>query len=369
MLDTEEHRWPCESCGADLRFSPGATELKCDHCGHVQAIPEAPESSRERALGEIDLVLGLSADLPAGQMEESRATPCPACGAVVEFSGASHAAECPFCATPVVIGTGSHRQIKPQALIGFQLNEGQARDAMIKWLGRLWFAPNGLVEYARKGRALSGIYTPYWTFDAATRSRYNGQKGTHYYETNTVTVLVNGKSERRQERVQKTRWTSASGWVSRAFDDVLVLASTSLPQGYTEALAPWDLSVLAPYNADFLAGFTAEGYTVPLADGRATSRDIMAGQIRDDVRRDIGGDEQRIDRVNTDYSAETFKHILLPVWMAVYKYNDRTFRFVVNGQTGKVRGERPYSKIKILLTGLLVAVLIAGGVYLYQMQQ
>jgi predicted RNA-binding Zn-ribbon protein involved in translation (DUF1610 family) len=369
VLDVEQHRWPCESCGADLRFAPGATELKCDHCGHVQAIPAAPEATRTRAMGELDLNRALQDDLPDVAMDEQRATPCPSCGAVVEFTGATHAAQCPFCATPVVIGTGTHRQIKPQALVPFQLTETQARDAMVNWLGRLWFAPGGLVEYTRRGRALNGIYTPYWTFDAATRSRYAGQRGTYYYETRTVTVQVNGRSQQRQEQVRKTRWTRAAGWVSRAFDDVLVLASTSLPQGYTQALEPWDLSALAPYTPDFLAGFSAEGYTVALPDGHARGREIMAAQIRTDVMRDIGGDEQRIDQIDTAHSSETFKHILLPVWLAAYRYDGRTFRFVVNGQTGRVQGERPYSKWKIAFAVIVVAVLIAGGAYLWQMQQ
>jgi predicted RNA-binding Zn-ribbon protein involved in translation (DUF1610 family) len=369
LVRGDETRWPCEACGADLRFDPRASELKCGHCGHVQSIPAAPEATRTRALGELDLMRALKDDLPAAQMEEPRATPCPSCGAVVEFTGATHATECPFCATPVAVGTGTHRQIKPQALVPFKLTEDQARAAMVTWLGSLWFAPGGLVEYTRKGRALSGLYTPYWTFDAATRSRYAGQRGTHYYETRTVTVTVNGKPQQRQEQVRKTRWTRVTGWVSRAFDDVLVLASTSLPQGYTEALAPWDLTQLAPYSPDYLAGFTAEGYTVALPDGHARAREIMAAQIRHDVTRDIGGDEQRIDQINTAHSAETFKHILLPVWMAAYKYDGRTFRFVVNGQTGKVRGERPWSKWKIALAVLVVAALIAGGVYLAQMSQ
>ncbi len=120
----------------------------------------------------------------------------------------------------MVIDTGTNRQIKPQALIPFALPEPQARAAMVKWLGRLWFAPNGLVEYARKGRAMSGIYVPYWTFDAATRSRYRGQRGDAYYESRTVTATM---AKAKREQVRKIRWTSVSGWVSRAFDDVLVL--------------------------------------------------------------------------------------------------------------------------------------------------
>ena len=353
-----EHRWPCDSCGADLRFAPGQTELVCDHCGNVQTIPRAMRAEENRAMGEHDLARGLRNELAPAAMEEPQTTPCPNCGALVEFLGAKHAAQCPFCATPVVIGTGTNRQIKPQALIPFQLDERTARAAMATWLGRLWFAPNGLVDYARKGRALSGLYVPYWTFDAATRSTYSGQRGTYYYETRMVTVEVNGKPQRRQEQVRKTRWQAVSGRVARAFDDVLVMAATSLPRGYTEGLAPWDLGALRPYRPDYLAGFLAEGYTVGLSEGNALAHQIMAQVIAGDVARDIGGDEQRIGQIDTNHSAETFKHILLPVWMAAYKYNGKTFRFVVNGQTGKVQGERPYSAWKIAFAVLVAAVVI-----------
>lgn len=359
MATQKEHRWPCESCGADLRFSPGDTALKCDHCGHVQPIPA---SARRDGMGELDLATALREGLAPADMEDVRITPCPNCGAQVEFMGAANTGECPFCATPVSIGTGTERKIKPQALIPFALDERTARDAMVKWLGSLWFAPNALVQYARKGRALSGSYVPYWTFDAATRSHYTGARGEHYYETRTVTVQVDGRSQQRQEQVQKTRWYPASGRVARAFDDVLVLASTSLPRSYTDNLAPWDLSALVPHTPDFMAGFTSEGYTVGLPDGQSIAHEVMAAQILQDVRADIGGDEQRVTSVDTEHSDETFKHILLPVWMAAYKYGGKTYRFVVNGQTGKVQGERPWSAWKIAFA-VVVAVVVAGGVY------
>jgi hypothetical protein len=284
----------------------------------------------------------------------------------VEFEGAEHASQCPFCATPVVIGTGTNRQIKPQAVIPFQLDERKARAEMANWLGSLWFAPNGLVAYARKGRALSGIYVPHWTFDANTRSAYSGQRGTYYYETRMVTVEVNGQRQQRQEQVRKTRWHNVSGRVARAFDDVLVLASQSLPLRYTEGLQPWDLTALEPYRPDYLAGFVAEGYTVGLADGNTRAHEKMAQVIANDVARDIGGDEQRISQISTDHSAETFKHILLPVWMAAYKYNGKTFRFVVNGQTGKVQGERPYSAWKITFAVIAAAIVIGAIAYFGQ---
>ena len=362
MAIAEEHRWSCQQCGAELRYSPGQTALECDHCGYAQKISVGPGVA---AFQEHDLARGLSDDLPDTASTDVRSTHCPNCGAVVEFQGASHATECPFCASPVVIDTGSQRHIKPQAVVAFALDEPSARKALIGWLGSLWFAPSRLLEFTRAGRAMNGIYVPYWTFDAATHSRYRGARGVHYYETRMVTVNVNGRNETRQEQVQRTNWHPASGQVARDFDDVLVIASTSLPSHLGNGLEPWDLTGLQAYNPDFLAGFQAEGYTVVLADGHQLARGRMAAVIENDVRRDIGGDEQRIDNIDSDFQAETFKHVLLPVWMAAYKYGNQSYRFLVNGQTGEVQGERPWSvwKIGFAVVGALIAVGIAAYLY------
>jgi DNA-directed RNA polymerase subunit RPC12/RpoP len=364
MAVQQEHRWPCAQCGSQLRYAPRETTLTCDHCGHVQTIPKAGDSARSRALGELGLRDGLQDDLPEAAMAEVRTTSCSSCGAKVEFDGASHATQCPFCASPVVVDTGSQRHIKPQALIPFQLTEDAARKAMIGWMGSLWFAPSTLLEYARKGRAMSGMYVPFWTFDADTQSDYSGQRGEYYYETRSVTVVVNGRREQRQEQVRHTRWYPASGRVARDFNDVLVMAATSLPQRLGDELTPWDLSALEPYTPDYLAGFQAEGYTVTLADGADEAKARMARVIEEDVRHDIGGDEQRISNINTRHSDETFKHILLPIWMAAYKYNGKSFRFLVNGQTGEVQGERPWSIWKIGFAVVLVVGVILGAIYL-----
>ncbi|WP_136645037.1 primosomal protein N' (replication factor Y) - superfamily II helicase [Tabrizicola sp. YIM 78059] len=363
-MPQDEYRWPCSQCGAQLRYTPGQTHLTCAHCGHEQDIPAQSASSRARALQELDLATGLRGALPASDLAEARTTTCPSCGAVIEITGATHATQCPFCATPVVLDTGTQRHIKPQALVPFALTEAQARKALIAWMGSLWFAPNTLLEYARKGRAMNGVYVPFWTFDAVTASRYTGERGEYYYETRTVQVRVNGKMETRREQVRHTRWYPASGRVARDFDDVLVMASRSLPARLGNELTPWDLGALVPYSPEFLAGFQAEGYTVDLPEGHAQARDRMAQVIREDVRRDIGGDEQRIHGIETRWSNETFKHILLPVWMAAYKYNGKSYRFLVNGQTGEVQGERPWSIWKIAFAAIVLLFLILGTIYL-----
>ncbi|MEB8386829.1 TFIIB-type zinc finger domain-containing protein [Rhodobacteraceae bacterium KMM 6894] len=347
-----DHRFPCDQCGADLRFAPSEGLLICDHCGNSE--PIAGAGPWDAAVSEQDLARALSANLPAQDMEETRVLTCPNCAAQVEFDANTHAAECPFCATPIVTDTGTNRHIKPRGVLPFALDERAARDAMTDWLGKLWFAPSGLQEYARKGRKMQGIYVPYWTFDAQTASRYQGERGTVYYETRTV--MRDGK--RQQVRVAKVRWHAVSGRVSRFFDDILVLASRSLPKTYTDGLEPWDLSAMEPYAPEFLAGFRAEAYTVELDDGFVEARAKMDRTIARDVKFDIGGDRQRIHGIDTTVSDATFKHVLLPVWLAAYKYRGTSYRFVVNGRTGRVQGARPWSAWKIgfaVVLGLLVA--------------
>jgi len=355
----EPHRFPCPSCGANLRYAPDLDRLVCAHCGHQEPVPES-----RGPIPELDLRAVERGAVPAAETEELRVAQCPNCGAQVEFDADLHARECPFCASPIVTDTGVMRLIKPQAQLPFLLAEAQARDAMNRWIGRLWFAPGDLVRYARAERAMQGVYVPYWTYDAETRSRYAGQRGTVYYESRPVTVIVNGRRQTRMQQVARVRWQHAQGQVARRFDDVLVLASTSLPKRFTDALAPWDLSALSSYEPRFLAGFRAEGYTVPVEKAYGEARAVMDAVIEEDVRRDNDGDQQRVDRVETDVGQLTFKHVLLPVWLAAYRYRGRSFRFVVNGRTGTVQGERPWSSAKIAAMVALFLIIAMAMAYL-----
>lgn len=386
-----EYRYPCENCGAGLEFSPGQQVLLCPYCGHEQQIapdpagqtrqgpwgemPSAPGPAgggalqwdaghKSPGLRELPLAQGLGLDQNSDLAETVRTLSCPNCGARVEITSDRHAASCPFCATAVVTDTGSTRQIKPQGVLPFVITEAQAKTALADWLRSLWFAPSGLTAYARRGKRMSGVYSPFWTFDADTLSRYHGARGDWYYETVHVTRTIDGRQQRVAEQVRRTRWTPVSGQVARDFDDILVLAASSLPRRITDALTPWDLSQLTDYRPEYLAGFLAEGYTIPLASGHDIACQEMAGVIAGDVRRAIGGDEQRITGIATSRANETFKHILLPIWTAAYRYNGKSYRFVVNGQSGRVQGERPWSIWKLALAGLLALAVLLGLIWL-----
>lgn len=352
-----QHAYPCQNCGAQLQYKEGTQLLSCHHCGHEHQI----ELSREPIV-EYDFHSTLKS-LPGGAPDSIQLTvKCHACAAEFEFNANLHADECPFCGTKIVVDAHQHRQIQPRALLPFQINAKAARAAYQKWIKRLWFAPNAVKKYARQQRDLNGVYVPYWTYDCSTYTRYQGQRGDVYQVRQQVRVKVNGRMTTQTRMVNKIRWTPASGAVSRAFDDVLVYATDSLPRSMARELAPWNLPALQPFQEEFLSGFQSEVYKVELDKGFDYAKQRMHPAIRQDIRIDIGGDQQRITASDTRYSDITFKHILLPFWLAGFRFRKKTYQFIVNGQTGEVQGDRPWSVIKIgfaVAVGLVVAAIAA----------
>ena len=357
-----ERRFPCRSCGAMLDYRIGTHSLECRYCGHLNEI----DRSTDRIV-ELDLGAALEHLQRAGPMQGDRhVTSCPNCAAEFTLDDHVHTGECPFCGTTVVVGTGDAKPIKPQGILPFAVTAATARESYRKWLDGLWFAPSALKEHARGDTSLEGVYVPYWTYDSDTATAYAGQRGDVYYVTQRYTTTVNGRRVTRTRQVPKIRWSPASGRTSRHFDDVLVGATRTLPRKITDWLSPWDLENLEPYTEDYLAGFSSEIYQVDLDEGFDVAQQVMDATIRGDVRRAIGGDQQRITSLRTRHSDTTFKHVLLPLWSAGFRFRDKTYRFVVNGRSGKVRGERPWSVVKIALAAIAGALVLATLLVLAQ---
>lgn len=358
-----EKRFPCAQCGAALNYAIGTQSLECPYCGHLNAIAKGVERLRE-----LDYHTALRRLQDSAQVEpESNIIACPNCAAQFAMDAHIHSGDCPFCGTSVVTETSKSKPLKPKGLLPFSITSDVARDAYKHWLNKRWFAPNELKKYARSDATLNGVYIPYWTYDSDTATAYKGQRGEVYYVRQRYTTTVNGKRVTRTRQVPKVRWYPASGRTSRHFDDVLVGATRTLPRKITDWLAPWDLENLVPYTEEYLAGFSSEVYQVDLDEGFNIAQETMDNVIRGDVRRAIGGDQQRITSLRTRHSDTTFKHVLLPLWTAAFQFRGKTYRFVVNGRTGKVQGERPYSVIKIAMA--TIAGLILAGSALLLMNQ
>jgi hypothetical protein len=120
-----------------------------------------------------------------------------------------------------------------------------------------------------------------------------------------------------------------------------------------------------PYKSDYLSGWGAEAYTIGLKDAWGTGQEIIEREVHVACSREVPGDTQRNLRVRTAYSNMTYKHVLFPVWLASYRYRDKVYQFLVNGQSGEVQGEAPISWIKVALVVILVIIVLAVMIWLF----
>ncbi len=351
--------FPCTACGAKLEFAPGKSALQCPYCGSENKIPEAEVEEVVAAVEELDYDTFLRNRAGNEPLLEAQAIKCTGCGAASTLPANTTAGNCPFCNRPVIAANAYvSRQIRPKSLMPFQIEKKQAMQQFKAWIDSLWFAPNALKNAYRADNGMRGIYMPYWTYDSHTETRYTGARGDDYYVTERYTEQVNGDTVTRTREVRKTRWTPVSGNVAVDFDDVLINGSASLPTELADRLQNWNLSALVPYRDDYISGFTVEAYQVGLEPAFAKAQNVMEADIRIAINQDIGGDHQQIATMHPAFYDITFKHILLPIWLSAYRYQGKTYRFLVNGQTGEVQGERPWSIWKILGAILLVLGII-----------
>lgn len=350
--------YTCTNCGGNLEFKAGAGSLVCPYCGTAN---EAGAEEAPQVFEELDFDSALRNLEGAAVSREVKSVGCSACGATVTLEPNETTGSCLYCGTTVVAQTAAKRVLEPQYILPFRIERDDAKKRFTRWIGSRRFAPNALKRYARVSEPISGVYYPFWTFDAGTRSEYSGMRGVFYTEQ----IRTRDREGRMVTRsVTKTRWYPASGVVSRLFDDVLVPASNSLEAALVNRFQSYPLSEMVVYDTKYLPGYRAESYSVELRDGFADAKSRMEEQIQSDVRRDIGGDTQRIVSLRTVYSGVTFKYVVLPVYAMKYKFRNRFFPVLINGVTGEIVGKRPYSWIKITALVAVIAAVVVGGYFL-----
>ena len=357
-IKNSSQKKPCPNCGAELKFKPGSDQMKCDYCGYEEFIAQQKSSFEELELEHYLNVVGDHAFTDTISLLQ-----CKNCGANQHVEENYKSLHCVYCGEPLILeDIQEEGWILPGAVLPFQMDHKKARLIFKKWVQGIWFAPNKLKKAALDPESIHGLYIPYWTFDCNLRSNYQGMRGDYYYVTQRVKT-PNGYQNR---RVRKTRWRQASGSVSGFIDDILISASQQKRNEIPAKIAHWGLKELVPFNKDYLAGFVTEKYTVSLKDGHHHSFQKAKDIAYDWIRRDIGGDTQRIQHADIKLSDETFKHVLLPVYISSYRFKGKEYRFFVNGQSGVISGKHPLSFWKIFFLILFIIAVIAVIVFFAQ---
>lgn len=342
---------PCKKCGGEAIYSAKKQKLVCGHCGYEEDLilknDKIIEKSYHDAISHEGHELGLG--------KEHKNFVCKSCGAVTMVDVTDVVINCPFCGSSHVNAEAYDKTfIKPQGIIPFKIEKNIAYQKFREWIGSGWFRPNDLKKVTTLEK-IHGVYVPFWTYDAMTESTWWAEAGYYYYETHTYTD-ANGNIQTTQ--VQKIRWIPVSGYYEEFFDDVTVIASKGIPQSRVQDIYPYDFSKLINYDPRLLVGWESELYGIDIHKGFKIAEKIMDDYIRQACIRQIPGDTYRFLQINTHKYNITYKHILLPIWIAAYRYNGEVYQVIVNGQTGKISGEKPLSWIKIILFVLFIILII-----------
>jgi hypothetical protein len=240
-------------------------------------------------------------------------------------------------------------------VLPFRIDKHRVRDDIRRWWRSKWLAPGRLAKAALVDTVKS-LYIPYWTFDARVRCPWDAEAGHYYY------VSVEGRDNKgnrvvRQER--RTRWEAASGVVDHVFDDDPVPGTQGLPLDLLRGVEPFPTHEAVPYDRAFLAGHVVEHYKVVLLDAARQSQEQMHAALERICASQVPGDTYRNLRIHPSYSGQTFKHVLVPIWLLTYNYGTRTFQVIVNGYTGRIAGKHPYSFWKVFFLIVLIAIGVA----------
>ncbi len=355
-------KFACPACGGEANWNPARQELVCPFCG-----TESPAKldTVTGAIVEHDLVVALRgiSDEARGWKADKRQVKCQSCNAISVFDPKRQAQNCEFCGSAQLVPYDEVKPVfRPESILPFVVSEPSARERIRKWYGSLWLAPNALKRLALTD-TVKGIYLPYWTFDASADAQWSADAGHYYYTTETYSE--GGKTRSRQ--VRHVRWEPAAGRLSHFFDDDLVCASVGVHPPLLRGIEPFPTAELRHYDAGYVAGWVVERYQIDLVGAAQRARDAMDAKVQGMCAAAVPGDTYRNLVVNIDYSRQTFKHVLVPVWFMTFRYGAKSFQCVQNGVTGAIDGEYPKSpwKIALLVIALLVVVVIvmavAGG--------
>jgi hypothetical protein len=348
-----QQKFACPACGAEAVWNPAKQALVCPFCGTTS--PAALEANSGEFV-EHDLVSALRGitDDKRGWQTEKRYVKCQSCQAISVLDPQRQAQRCEFCGSAELVPYEQTKDaFRPESVLPFKITEEKAREGIRAWYGKLWLAPNAL-----KRRALTdtvkGVYLPYWTFDAHVDATWTAEAG-HYYYTNESYTDGSGRVQTRQ--AQHVRWEPAAGRLQHFFDDDLVCASVGVHSALLRGIEPFPTAELRAYDPGFVAGWVVERYQIDLVAAAKAARDAMDAKLRQLCAEQVPGDTYRNLDVRANYSGQTFKHILAPIWLLSYNFGARAFQAVMNGFTGAIEGEYPKSWIKVTL--LVIAIIVA----------
>jgi predicted Zn-ribbon and HTH transcriptional regulator len=324
----------CPNCGGIIKYDIATEKFRCTSCKAESTIEVLSET-----VLEYDFSQYTEREKTSVAFEGVAVVHCQNCGCEITFDEFQIATTCPMCSSTQVTTVKQKGGIPPEGIIPFKIDKIEAGRKFKAWVKSRWFAPNDFKKKSNDEGSLKGMYLPFWTYDASAISAYSGEGGKRHVRTDS-----DGKLR------TVTDWKPVSGVVGTSFDDVLMCATDK--EKDIKGILPFNtVENTRPFAPSYLSGFHAELYSIKADEAFETAKKIMDEKLRslaeEDIKRNY--DEASVKKLDTKHSNVTYKHLLLPVWGSAFGYKGKTYNYFVNGETGLVDGQRPYSVPKIVL--------------------
>ena len=323
--------YKCPSCGGPLHFGTTEQKLVCASCGN-EYDPVALEQLQGD--GENDKDSFSFEGYSGEEMTDGVVYTCPSCGGEIIGDENTVATKCPYCDNPTVMSGNVSGTLRPNLIIPFKLTKEDAKKKLLEHYKGKILMPKSFKDENRIDE-IKGIYVPFWLFDAdadasaayrATKTRSWSDSTYHYTRTDYFSVYREGEAR---------------------FERVPVDGSTKMDDAMMDSIEPFDLSEAVPFGSTYLAGYLADKYDVDEKDSEPRAGQRMKTSMNDYLRASVQGYAtvtQERSVANTKNG--TASYALFPVWLLNTKYQDKTYTFAMNGQTGKLVGNLPCDKGK-----------------------
>lgn len=294
-------------------------DLFCANCG-----TEAPHGGQSREAGRTSVA--------------THNFECQGCGASMSYDASARTLRCPFCGSEKLEEQKDQKVLRPNWVVPFAVEQGDALMRMRQWLGSSFWRPGDLAETAQV-TALQKIYVPYWIFAARVYT---------YWTADTSQTPAGARGD----------WFPLAGENRGSYSGVLVGASSVLTPSETNAICPFDLAKgIQPEQVD-LENAIYEQFRVQRKYARPLAQAGLEDLERQACTKYVPGKCRNL-KVNVRVEGLTGEPVLLPVWIMAYRYKDQVHRFLLNGQSGKSTGTAPISYRKIAaLVGIVLGVIL-----------
>lgn len=316
----------CPRCGGRMNYKPEVQVVQCDFC-HYQVSPDGgEEAAQQDALNdEQDFIVALATTKGHRQPIQMRTIQCKSCGVEYILAPETLSLTCPYCESVYVVEAAETQEIvPPQGVIPFTVSQEEAEKAL-----RDWFRAHR-IERPRLSPII-GAYVPVWTFDISGPLKWS-------------CMVKEGDN-----------WVRRTGEDFTLFDDFLVPASESLPETLTDHFDEFDMNSLVSYDARYLADFPAERYQTTVANASIQARGKIMKALRKRPQRYVKTANYRDFKLSASggLAVQSYKLILLPLWITHYKMDDELYDVTINGQNKAIHGARPKGVVGRLVSWLL----------------